>query len=227
MSLIHPSCDTRHIITQAINSKTLGALSKEEDTLLAQKERKNKPQNPYLEQEIKPIFATKGDLRDLKDKCKNKSADEIFEILNIRVKYNDDGTKSISHYGWPYEVYSFKAAGIDEEQLIKDVKEIQGNCNLSGSTLKTLGNVKKIGGNLTVPYFTKAEDLSSIEEIGGYVICESEDPAYSAEKLKEIKLNPKSVKGCSSEPYGYDHYFYKLPTDMQEALKSLQANSQL
>ena len=31
MSLIHPACDTRHIIQRAMKSKTLGTLAKEEE----------------------------------------------------------------------------------------------------------------------------------------------------------------------------------------------------
>lgn len=226
MTLIHPGCDTRHIIRQAMNSKGLATLAEEEDTFQARKGEpiRHEPMSPSEKRQ--KLICTKDDLEEFKASCKDKSPDEIFEKLGINVEYNEDGSKKISHYKWPFQAFSFKSAGIDEEKLLEGVTEIKGKCNLSGSSLKNLGEVKAIGRDLVVPYFSKVEDLSSIQRVGGNIICEIEDPKDAIAKLKDIKLNPKSIGGCVNphdmfRMYGFSYISY-IPKDMQQALNALQ-----
>ena len=228
MTLIHPGCDKKYIIQKAMNSKSLATLANEEDTYQA---RKGEPihHQPLSPSEKRPkTICTKDDLENFKLSCKDKTPDEIFEKLGIDVEYNKDGSKKISHYKWPFKAFSFKSAGIDEEKLLEGVTQIKGKCDLTGSSLKNLGNVTTIGRDLVVPYFTNAEDLSSIQSVGGNIICETEDPKDAIAKLQEIKLNPKRIGGCINphdmyRMYGFS-YISHIPKDMQQALNDLQGN---
>ena len=195
MALINPGCDTKHIIQQAMNCKTLAALAKEEDAFQEKKAAKITKAAHEMQHKKPVTVCTKSDLEALKQKCRNKTPDEIFSILGIDVKYNEDGSKSISRYGWTPTAYNFKSAGIDEEELLSGVTEIKGNCNLMGSELTSLGSVKKIGGSLNIPLFTKVQDLSGVKSIGGNVTCYAENPEDSIALLKRIKLNPDCVGG--------------------------------
>lgn len=229
MTFIHPAADSRHIIQRAMNSKTLATLAEEEDTYQMRKGSQTQsiqtPEPPS--KKYRPIYS-KEDIQNFKLKCQNKTPDEIFELLGIDVKYNEDGTKNISHYRWPHSSYSFQAAGINEEELLQGVKYIQGNCNLTGSYLKNLGDVKSIGGNLTIPLYSKAEDLSSIDYIGGNIICDSESQEDVIKLIKKLNLNPKSFNGHINPTEAYRYYFTqfmypRLPHNMDEAIKELQA----
>ena len=228
MTLIHPGCDTRHIIRQAMNSKSLATLATEEDAFQAKKEADKQGQitNSSPIGRRPKLICTREDLEAFKASCKNKSADEIFEKLGIDVEYNEDGSKKISHYKWPFKAFSFKLAGIDEEKLLEGVTKIEGKCDLTGSSLKNLGDITTIGRDLIVPYFSRVEDLSSIQRVGGNIICETENPQDAIEKLKDTKLNPKSIGGCINphdmyRMYGYS-YISHIPKDMQQALNALQ-----
>ena len=232
MTIIHPTSDTAHIVKKAMNCKTLTTLSHEEDKYQAQKKQNKTPIQSSVPNKKFPLLCSKDDLQEFKLKTKNKNQDEIFELLGINVSYNDDGTKNISHYGWPWQAYSFKAAGIDEEELLKGVKSIHGDCDLTGSNLKNLGDVKNIYGNLTIPLYGKTEDLSSIEFIGRNILCSSESQEDVIKLIKKLKLNPKVIHGYINPHEVYRYYIEqyictKLPGNMDEAVKILQnaANS--
>ena len=153
MSLIHPACDTRHIIQRAMKSKTLPTLAEEENMAKFLKDNNisiqyhTEPTSPH-----KRILCTKKDLQDFQTLITDKSNDEIFELLGIKVQYNENGSKSISHYKWPFKSFSFSTAGIDEKNLLDGVTEIQGICDLTGSSLEDLCSVKRIRGDLVIPY---------------------------------------------------------------------------
>ena len=222
MSYFHPGIDSRHIIKSAMNSKSLGHLSREEDNF--QYLRKVEPSD-YRHTQRVFVLANKEDLENLRNKCKNKSPDEIFNLLGIKVEQNKDGSKSISHYCWPYGSYSFSSAGIDEEKLLEGVTEIKGDCDLTSSKLKNLGDVSSIYGNLTIPLFTQLEDLSNIKDIYGNIICDTENANDAIDLIKKLKLNPKYFGGhiFAGECENYFYYdFYSLPKDLETAIKELQ-----
>lgn len=75
----------------------------------------------------------------------NYSAEYIFKTFNIGVKKDKDGLLILSEYKQPDEDFSWKALGVDENKLIKDVKGIDGTANFSGSDITKLENLKYIG----------------------------------------------------------------------------------
>ena len=147
----------------------------------------------------------------------------------IKTRTTHKGEKAISHYGWPYISYSFQAAGIDEEKLLEGVTCIDGNCNLTGSSLKNLGDVKSVCGSLTIPLFGKLEDLSNVEYIGRNINIDVENQEDAVKKIKELNLNPKHLNGsinpsAMGKIYGLDYIFSPV-TGFEKSLNLLQATT--
>ena len=65
----------------------------------------------------------------------------------------------ISKYCQPDKGYTFEDIEVDEKELIKNVKIIEGDAFFNDSTLASLGNIQKIGG---LAYF----DNSRITNLG-------------------------------------------------------------
>lgn len=225
MSLIHPACDTRHIIEQVMNSRSLATLSKEYESY---EKSKNCPKEKVEPQKEKVNIYTKDDLNNFKEKIKGKSNDEILDILGIEVTYNENGSKTLSEYKWPFKCYSFSIAGINEEELLNGVSEIKGDCNLIGSKLKNLGSIRKIGGSLRIPLFTDLKDLSGIKSIGGDIISDVEDPQDAVDLIEKLNLNPSKIGGyikTGSIECAYNYMmngFHPKSKNLQETLQALQ-----
>ena len=223
MSFMKPGIDKRHVIEQARNAKGLATLAGENgvqvDTAKVLEGIKSDKAKPAV------VICTKEDLIAFREKCKGKSQDEILTYLGIESTYNEDGSKTLSHYKWPFHGYSFSAAGIDEAQLLDSVTHIKGNVDLTGSSLKDLGSVRKIGGSLKIPLFTSAKDLSSVQSIGRNVICEVENSQDAINLIKKVKLNPKYLGGyIDTGDFGqaYRDCGIKFSQNMYEALNKLQ-----
>lgn len=224
MSFMHPGIDKRHVIEQARKAKGLATLASEGNTkvdtseVLRQiKQDKSKPS---------VVICTKDDLAVFSEKCKGKSQDEILSYLGIETTYNEDGSKTLSHYKWPFKGFSFSAAGIDESKLLDGVTHIKGDFDLTGSSLKDTGDIRKIGGNLILPLFTSAKDLSSIQSIGRDVICDVENPQDAVDLINKVKLNPKYIGGyINTGDFNptYLGYGTGFSQDMNKALNALQA----
>lgn len=229
MSLIHPACDTRHIIQRAMKSKTLPTLAEEE-----QKAKFLRENNLTIEYHTKPtpphkrILCTKEDLQEFQTLIKGKSNDEIFDILGIEVEYNENGSKSISHYRWPFSSFSFDIAGIDEEKLLDGVTEIKGYCDLTGSNLENLCSVKKIRGDLVIPLFTKLKDLNGLQQLNGNIICNAENLEDTKSVIKKLNINPQALRNgvVTTRPWGiYSGEFYSLPIQQTKQLNKIQAEA--
>ena len=193
MSITKPGFDTHYIIQKAMNSKSLATLSKEEDEYQARLNG-TKPEISYKEIKTpfdKPVY-NKQTIQEIKEYCKDKTPDEILEAMGIKVYYGTKGEKYLSHYKWPNVAYSFKAAEIDEEKLIEGVTGILGNCDLTGSYLKSLGEISTIGGNLTIPLYSKLEDLSSLKSVY-FVDCNAENPEDVMAVFKKLHFSPENI----------------------------------
>ena len=226
MSLEKPGIDTHHVIKKFQHARQLASIANEGsdavkvDTAKALEEIRQDKQKPPV------VICTKEDLIAFKEKCEGKTQDEILSYLGIESTYNENGSKTISHYKWPFKGFSFAAAGIDETKLLDGVTEIKGDCNLTGSSLKDLGSVSKIGGSLTIPLFTNAKDLSNVQSIGRNVICEVENPQDAIDLIKKLKLNPKYIGGhidTGAFNPAYMDYGFHFSQDMAQALNKLQA----
>ena len=232
MSFMNPGIDKKHVIEQARKAKGLATLASEDGV----KVDTSKVIEQIREDKAKPavVICTKDDLAAFSNKCKGKSQDEILSYLGIEATYNKNGSKTLSHYKWPFNGYSFASAGIDETALLDGVTEIKGDCSLVGSSLKDLGSVRKIGGSLTLPLFTNAKDLSSIKSIGGDIICDVEDAKDATDLIKKLNLNPSKIGGyirtgdiATSYHYPISNYWtpQKNMEETIQALHTLQAKT--
>ena len=180
-----------HLIQKAVNSKNLGALAKEEDKreILDATGTTVQYKSPVDTRTLgqKYLFYSKENLEALKKSVEGKTPEEILELMGVRTYTFDDGSKMISGYHAPTSWCTYKTLGIDESELLKGVKRIQGNCDLTGSYLKNLAGVEEVTGKLTVPIFSHVEDLSSLKKVG-YIACEAADKGTVSDVLSKLNL---------------------------------------
>ena len=94
-----------------------------------------------------------------------KSAQDIFNTFGIDTKIRKDGKLIISHYTQPKNS-NFNELGIDEDELLKNVAEIEGDADFLGSNATTLGSIESIEGDLDI-INSSIEDLGELKYIGG------------------------------------------------------------
>ncbi len=102
----------------------------------------------------------------LKDDIQNNNQLNIFNKTGIETKINTDGTLTISHYAQPDSGFTFKDLGIDENRLLKNVREIQGNADFIRSGATIANELKRIGKDANFMY-SKFKSLNNLEYIGG------------------------------------------------------------
>ena len=90
--------------------------------------------------------------------------ENIFWYLGVDVKKDKDGFLTLSEYRQPNQFLKFKDVGIDEEKLFANVKKIEGDANFVDSSLKSLGQLNSVGGNLILG--VQIEDLGDLKEVG-------------------------------------------------------------
>lgn len=217
MAIVNIPRFNRNMIRDMRNSRNMKYMSKEEDA--RRKNGKIVYMSDYNEIPFqKPVYTT-DTIDKIRKYCKGKSSDEIFEAMGINVSYDDDGSKAISHYAWPNEAYSFEAAGIDEGKLLEGVKHIKGYCDLSGSSLKNLGEVESIDGTLFIPFFTKLKDLSSVKHVGA-VDCSGENAEDIAKLFDRLHFKPEKI---DHQVVGYKYPYGMISKATVDALNKIGA----
>ena len=186
MSLIKPGIDSRHIIKQAMNSKSLATLAEEEDAYQAKK----------TQQTTSTQYARRSQfcLQD-KGKYTDKSPEEIFDRAGITTKKLRDGTLAISEYYKPDLWMTYEQLGIDEHKLVKNVSKVLGSLYLNDSSLKSTGGIKVVQGDISIPVDSKMEDMSSVKEVYGSIIVRADSKDEANALLKKMKFKPNFVGG--------------------------------
>ena len=103
---------------------------------------------------------------ELKNDIQNNNQINIFNKTGISAKINAQGSIIISHYAQPNPDFTFKDLGIDENKLLKNVEEIQGNADFIRSNATVANELKRIGKDANFMY-SKIKFLNSLEYIGG------------------------------------------------------------
>lgn len=186
MSLIKPGIDSRHIIRQAMNSKSLATLAEEEDTYQARNAKQTKSTQFARRSQFCP--------QD-RGKYTDKSPEEIFERAAISTKKLQDGTLAISEYYKPDLWLTYEQLGIDEQKLVANVSKVLGTLYLNDSSLKSTGGIKVVQGDISIPADTKMEDMSSIKEVHGSIIVRADSKNEAQALLKKMKFKPNFVGG--------------------------------
>lgn len=105
-------------------------------------------------------------ISELSESIKTNNQKEIFNKTGISVQQKKDGTLRISHYKQPDIGFTFKELGIDENLLLKNVSEIEGNADFMYSNATVLDDLKRIGKDANFMY-SKIKSLKNLEVIGG------------------------------------------------------------
>jgi len=153
-------------------------------------------------------------LHDVKEVKNVNDAIKIFEYIGIQVKKMQDGTLTLSHYRQPSENLTFDDLGINEDKLMEYVSKIEqfadfekseitklpnlkyvgGDFNIHGTKIKSLGQLRTIGGNahLTSKNLTDLGDLKRVR--GDFMLCHSE--IESLQNLETVggSLNIRGTK---------------------------------
>ena len=151
---------------------------------------KNYKLSPYAEREINDLECRKEYINDFMKTYFPKgveqySTQEILEAFGIKCRKDTDGLLIVSHYSsncpyftfedigndrilyerkFPY--FGFEDLGINEKNLFKDIKVIEGDASFQSSGLTNLGNLRSIGGNADF-MFSQITDFRNLESIGG------------------------------------------------------------
>ena len=110
----------------------------------------------------------------------NSSPEEIFKLIGISTKKDKKGFLNISEYHQPIEneILSFKELGVNEDNLLANVKRINGNADFRDSELEELKNVESIGGDAFFEN-SKIKSLGKLKNIGG-------DAVFIGVKLEDL-----------------------------------------
>ncbi len=111
------------------------------------------------------IYKIKSYLNSTKNQTKSE---KIFNYFGLQAKQDKNGMLIISEYRQPNNNFSFKDVGIDENELFKDVINIEKSANFQDSSLTCLHNLESIGG---AAFFSnsKIENLGNLKSINGSV----------------------------------------------------------
>ena len=185
MSYLNPGIDTQHLINSAVNSHGLGSLGRIEDTYR------------LLNMSPEQFDAYLRRMKKLRESAPLCQTDETLVKLGSDVKQLKDGTKSIEKFnsGWTQVKLKQMKSGFSEEDLLKNVSKVKGDCDLRGTTISDLSSLKKVGGTLTVDTASKLKSLSGIEEVLGSVMVHAKNESTAKEFLQSLGLNLSAIKG--------------------------------
>ena len=100
------------------------------------------------------------------DGVEKATAEDIFAAAGIKVKVNPDKTFTISHYRPYVEVdenyIRFSELGIEENELMKNVKVIQNDADFYKSEITELPKLEAIGGTADFLEKSKIKDKEKI-----------------------------------------------------------------
>jgi len=155
-------------------------------------------QSIVVQEEIEEANKTKNKFEELKNKiAPGKFSDlqpkEIFELFNIQAKNTSDNLLILSEYRQPDFSLSYEDFGIDENELFKNVKEIEGNADFAYSRVKKLANLERVGGNIYFPR-SNITDKGNLKYVGGNI------------SLGSIKIEGLEGVECLGKIIEYDDF---------------------
>ena len=83
---------------------------------------------------------------------------------------------------------------LSEKDILQNVSEIAGECDLRHTKLENLGSVKKLG-SLLIDTKSPIKDLSGLEKIAGDVFIRAKDAGELSSFLKSTGLNLVQIGG--------------------------------
>jgi len=148
----------------------------------------------------------------------NATTQEILESAGIKCNKDKHGLLTISHYAQPDDDFSYEDLGVDENKLLKDIKEIKGDADFIMSKATSLYNLKTIGGHVLF-MDSQITDLGKLKTI-------RKDAYFEATKIKSLG-NLQSIGGIAwfensqVEDLGNLQYIGRLANFKNSQIKSL------
>lgn len=102
---------------------------------------------------------------------KNKEYEKILPYFGIKAKKDEDGMLILSHFEQPYGELDFEDLGIDENELFRQVIEIENDADFEDSIVTSLGSLKRIKGEANFSY-SNITSLGNLEKIEGNIQLE-------------------------------------------------------
>ena len=122
--------------------------------------------------------------KDLKKAIKNNDVKTILQYFRTDVEDDNKGFLTVSRYDQPSKNYSFSDLGIDENNLLKKIKRIDGYADFRSSDATNIGSVEFIGGSAEFKN-SKITSLGNLECINGLAIFDNSE-ITSLGKLKKL-----------------------------------------
>lgn len=142
--------------------QSLGGFSVFTKNNLAVNNNKNKINN-YNTKPLALESVSFGYRDDIKPELTNAEACSIFEAIGVKTRVELDMTISLYKYvPNAKQIKKLEALGINEETLFQNVTKIRGSMDLTHSNLKSLQNIREIGG-----FLTAGPKLESLGELRG------------------------------------------------------------
>jgi hypothetical protein len=91
--------------------------------------------------------------------------DNADVILNNYYKKGFDGIKLIGTVGY----YFTENISMDFDKLFEHIVEVDGNLDLSGADIKSLGNLESVSGLLDLDNCNELESLGNLKYVGDYL----------------------------------------------------------
>ena len=165
----------------------------------------NKGQKQVLE-DLKPRMVNYIHKNIFPDGIENYSTKQILETFEMKCKEDKSGMLIIDKYKQPVESYiSFTDLGVNENNLLKDVKEIKDLANFRGSNATSLGSVKKTGGGVIL-YGSDIEDISSLEYADWNISYDPLTMKISQKDIDNVKQRTRDTFMKEHFPKGVENY---------------------
>lgn len=103
--------------------------------------------------------------KELETHIENKDYAEVLGYFGIKSK-KEDGMLIISFFKSPSLHFTYEDLGIDEDEMFKHIKKIEGRADFENSLLKNTGALQFIEGSAFFQN-TQVERLENLVEIGG------------------------------------------------------------
>jgi len=161
--------------------------------------------------------------KDLDAAIKDNDIPEILKYFGIESIKDDDGFLIISEYKQPAENISFEDLGINENNLFKKIKQIQGTAVLTSPNLTSTGALESVCGDLYLNSRTNINiKCPNLKAVKGRIVGSYEQQKELIKRLSfynnvDIETDRENlIKFVKSVDYDVEKIFSGLGIDVEK-----------
>ena len=167
------------------------------------------PNQAQLVKDLKPRMANYIKQNMFPNGIENYPTKQILETFGIKCKEDKSGMLTINEYKQPDdELVLFSDLGIDENNLLKDIKEITDLANFRRSNATSLGGIKRTGGGLILTD-SDIKDISSLEYAGWHITFDPFKGNITQLDINDAKQRTRDTFKKEHFPKGVENYSSK------------------